>query len=148
MSVTTHLVCKIKFCGNFMWVRESPNRQVRLEWKQNLVVMNTFQKRGIATRPQPPPGGDTRFSVLRLTGHTEPGAIVNTHSGMSIVWLEIFYENLKSNPYSLSRSNPCVLTLGAGDTQCCVHSSISKLTGLHNISVILLLTKLPFLGSH
>ena len=28
---------------------------------------------------------DTRFSVLRLTGHTEPGAIVNTHSGMSIV---------------------------------------------------------------
>ena len=45
---------------------------------------------------------------------------------------------------SLSRANnPWVPALGAGDTQSCVHSSISHWQALHNISVMRLFTKLP-----
>ena len=89
---------------------------------------------------------DTPLCVIRLTGQREPGATVNTRTGMLNVWLWIFNETWNQILIKTLCLDPTlVYWLRVLETHNAVYTRPSaQLTGLHNISVILLFTKLPF----
>ena len=92
------------------------------------VVMNILCESSTSPAPSHTQLVTTRRSLWSGWLGDKPGATVECKYSHWNVWLGIFYENLKSNPFNTA-AHPRVPALVAASTQCCVHTSITHLTG-------------------